>query len=238
VALATVQDVYDRVTRLFGDEAGIQLTTNDIFLWINDALEEIGNQNTNMPPETATAYVDIPAADASGYVLPQSLTGDALWTSILQVSVRRSGGSDSYYPLRYLSRLEFSELYPGADAPVAGSDYSPGDPFYYTVSELRDRIKIYPESSLTITDGLKIVYTPVASAVSDLSDVLPVPPRFRQAILDFVRYRAYEQDEDWSAADRMLTMFNTKVQRSIDHETAVNNGVYPRINSVGDEIYG
>lgn len=237
MALLTAQDIYSRVTRLFGDEAGIQLTPNDVILWINDALEEIGNQNSNMPPATVQAFVNIPSADATGYSLPASVDGDPLWNSIIQVAIKRDAGSSSYYPLRYLSRLEFSQLAPGADAPVAGSDYSPGDPYFYTVSDLRDRIKIYPESSLTIANGLRIIYAPVASSVSALEDTIPTPPRFRQAVLDFVCYRAYEQDEDWAAADRKLSQFNTKIRQSLDHEVVVNNGVYPRINSVEDELY-
>lgn len=232
MALSTVDDIYKRVTRLFGDEAGIQLTEEDILNWINDGMEEIHNKVPSLPAQSSY-LADLPSADAQGYKLPVDGSGSQIWLNIQEVAVKRNVGDASYYPVRYITRQEMAEYAPGWD----GDDYSAGIPVYYVLSDDRDYLRLFPESDVTISDGLRILYTPTSPSVSALADTLPIHSRFRQAVMDFVMFRAYEQDEDWAASDRKLQSFNMAVSAHFDKAGWADESTYPSIRATAEDYY-
>ena len=62
-----VGDVLTRVRRTFGDEAGIQITQDDVIRWINDAQREAVMQNEGLLQKVG--YV-ASTADTQEYTLP------------------------------------------------------------------------------------------------------------------------------------------------------------------------
>lgn len=232
MALSTVDDIYKRVTRLFGDEAGIQLTETDVLNWINDGLEEVHNKIPGLQAQAAY-LADLPSAVPQGYLLPVDGGGNPVWLNIQEVAVKRSVGESSYYPVRYITRQEMAEYAPGWD----GDDYSTGIPVYYVLSDDNRYIRLFPESDVTLTDGLRILYTPVSSDVSSLTETIPIHNRFRQSLLDFVMFRAYEQDEDWAASDRKLQSFNMAVSAHLASSSWANESSYPSIRATAEDYY-
>jgi hypothetical protein len=52
-----VTDIAVRVKRTFGDEAGVQIVDDDIIRWINEAQEEITNDNQGLLEATGVANI-------------------------------------------------------------------------------------------------------------------------------------------------------------------------------------
>lgn len=221
-AILQVSDVLSRVRRLFGDADAVQIADTDVINWCNDAQDEIFDQLDDYA--WTEAVMNTVASYDNSYSLPTN------YYKILSVAVKTQASSTSYYQLKKLS-LEEANLYaPG----YRGSDWPQGTPQYWTDGPL-NTIRLFPAPDTAITNGLRITYMSGPAALSSVNDVLSVPAYLRNAVVDYVMARCYEQDEDWNSADRKMQAFQDAVrERAERHKEA---GVYPHILvSVDDYI--
>lgn len=233
--LRTIQDIYDRVVRLFGDEAGIQITSDDVVMWTLDGMSCIAAELEDAKPFQWSADIDIVAGTRAYQILGLAGFDFKSHEHLLQVGIVQEAGG-SFYRLKFMTLKEMDELIPG----WSGNDLSRGEPLYWSYyNDQLNNIVLYPTPDTSITDGLRIAFTLdrtlgdesifVASLAMEIHKF--VPQYLTQALLDFVLYRCYEQDEDWQAADRKYAMYESKVRAAYGKEAWIDRSEYPHIHT-------
>src|SRR5215813_3046774 len=95
-----VSDVVIRVRRIFGDEAAVQVTDDDIIRWINDGQIEVVKHNEGALQKSD--LVDL-VANQSTYAMPADLL-------IVRALRFKYTSMQSFSRLKYKSLQEFDEL--------------------------------------------------------------------------------------------------------------------------------
>lgn len=216
-----VADVVLRVKRIFGDEAGVQITDQDIIRWINDGQEEVAVGNEGLLETTSQADIVLGQMD---YDTPSDM-------SVLR-GLKYKG-----YRLKYMSMAEFNEYIDGYRAESGVSPYGPGIPEIFTVWDLK--ITVFPKPNQSVTNGLTIDYIKHPASVATLADALGLPVQYHKAIVDYCLQQAYELDEDIQKAQMKKSEFDEKMMKLNDRNKWISQEYYPRITTLPeDENYG
>lgn len=170
----TVQDVINNVTRVFGDEAGVQLSNNDIIRWINEAQREINRQNAVLQ-QVATTTLNAGQAE---YTL-SGITPPIYEINSLLINGRRIGNIS-------VSQAEESISLADPESEETGAPQ-----FWY---EWANTITFWPVPSTAGT--IKIRYTAVPTDVASDGDTLTLPDEYFMDIINYVLKMAYEMDEN------------------------------------------
>lgn len=215
-----VQDVVNRVQRTFGDDAGTQVTTDDILRWINDAQLQISVDNEELLETVATA--DIVAGQAD-YSVPTNMN---ILRSLMYNNFR----------IRGLSFSEFNEFIDGFKAPVSQGGYGNAKPEVFMI--YGGTITLFPTPDVSITGGLRIYYSKHPVSVGTLADGLGVPDRYHNSVVEYCMKMAYEQDENLEMAAYKKGEFASQVQKLKDQEKWTSREYYPKITILPeDDLY-
>lgn len=216
-----VQDVVIRVKRTFGDEAGVQISDDDIIRWINDAQEQIVLDNPGLMEATAQTNA---IQDQAEYDVPQDF-------NILR-SLKYNG-----YRLKPMSFAEFNEYIDGYSANPGVSPYGPGIPEVFMV--WNNKITLFPKPQENLTDGITIYYIKHPPPVATLADDLSVPLQYHNAVVKYCLKQAYELDEDYQKAQLVKGEYDSDMMKLNDRNKWTAQEYYPRITVLPeDENYG
>ena len=204
----TAGDVVNYVTRQFGDESGVQITSGDIFRWINQGQMEINSKNLVLRSVSTTPVV----AGIDTYATPDDcmrVTAVKHDTSLLPYI-----GFDQY-------QLKYQGVIP-SDVPLTWTQYggsiilvpAPNDP------------------TLNIT----IYYIPETTSVTAGGDSLSLPDRYYDRLCEYVMSKAYELDEDWNAHQVQRGLFEAGLTNLSNEETNTQ-GPYPVIVDYSYDSY-
>lgn len=205
-----VSDVITRVQRQFGDEASVQINSDDVIRYINDAAKEIAVQN-DLGAAVATQSS---VANQNLYTLPS----DALAIRTI------------YYDnlkLDFYERTEY-DAYVNANDP---NETAVGTPSLYT-RHVND-ILLYPKPESV--KNIKIWYFQRPVEVTTTADQLPFPVEYHLRIVEYCLQQAYQTDEDWDAADRMAGQFNDGMTRLKQLENTSDEEFYPVITVLPED---
>jgi hypothetical protein len=208
-------EIGNRVKKIFGDEAGIQITDSDIIGWMNSAQEDIANDNQSLMEATGVADI---IAGQQDYSLPADF-------SMLR-SLQYNG-----FHLNRLSFNEFNEYLDGfrkANPPIFGN----GIPDSYMV--WNNTITMFPTPSTSITAGLTIYYIRHPTTITSYSDSLSVPAQYHKAIVDYCLQQAYELDEDSQKASIKKADFDQRVMK-MNGRNEEDQEFYPTITTMPDD---
>jgi hypothetical protein len=171
----TVNDVYNQVKRVFGDESGVQLTNDDIARWINEAQVDIASQNQVLQ---AVATMNLVAGQPT-YSL-SSVTPPIDSIASILLDGRRVG----YIPV---SQAEESiSLSDPADLEIGAPQ------FWY---EWAGEITFWPKPGKTYVMTIRYTAKPT-NVTTTGTDVLSVPDECFTDVCNYVLMRAYEMDEN------------------------------------------
>lgn len=216
-----VGDIITRVRRTFGDEAGVQLTDDDIIRWINDAQEHIVLRNEGLMEATAVA---------------NTVQGTSDYPTPVDMSVLRSLQYQGYR-LQGYSQNDFDNYISGYNAPGSLNGYGQGIPICYKI--WNDIITLFPTPSESVTSGLTIFYIKHPTPVALSTDTPSVPLEYHNALVDFCLQQAYELDEDPQKVSLKEGQFEKKVMQLNDRNKWTHQDVYPSITTLpGDEGFG
>lgn len=215
-----VQDVVTRVRRVFGDEAAVQVSNDDIIRWINDAQIEIVKKNDAALQKSN--LIDL-VANQSTYALPADL---------LIIRSLRYKYTDmlSFVSLKYRSMQQFDDVIDGWD----GSLYGTGSPYLFTMDE--GRAILFPTPDRSVTNGLKVRYNQQPTAVANLGDSLALPIIYHHTIFTFCMWQASLLDEDHEPAVMYRGDFETDVQTLVNRENREATDTYPRITTLAEDL--
>lgn len=212
-------DIANRVKRQFGDQAGIQITDTDIIRWINDAQEDIANDNQGLLEATGVADI---VSGQQDYSLPADF-------SMLR-SLQYNG-----VHLQKLSFNEFNEYIDGfkkTNPPLYGN----GIPDSFMV--WNNTVTMFPTPNQSIVGGLTIYYIRHPTQIASFSDAITVPVQYHSAIVDFVLQKAYELDEDMQKANVKKGEFDQRVMK-MNGRNEETQEYYPTITTLPeDENFG
>lgn len=205
-----VSDVVTRVQRQFGDEASVQINSDDVIRYINDAAKEIAVQN------------DLGAAVAN----MSSVANQNLYTLPADALALRSVYYDNL-KLDFYERTEY-DAYVNTNDP---NETAVGTPILYT-RHVND-ILLYPKPESVKT--IKLWYFQRPIEVTATTDSLPFPVEYHLRIVEYCLQQAYQTDEDWDAADRMQSQFSDGMTRLKQLESSSDEEFYPVITVLPED---
>lgn len=203
----TVQDVINNVTRVFGDEAGVQLSNNDIIRWINEAQREINRQNAVLQ-QTATTTLNAGQADYS----LASISPPIYEINSLLINGRRIGNIS-------VSQAEESISLADPESEETGAPQ-----FWY---EWANTITFWPVPSTAGT--IKIRYTAIPTDIAADNDTLTIPDEYFMDIINYVLKMAYEMDENPEMMQAKSVEFNQSLAERGEQFRNAEHMTYPKI---------
>lgn len=201
----TVSDVMRAVKRVFGDESGVQLEDADIFMWINDAQEEIVNRNKILKGTATVMSVD----GQGGYTFPSD--------RIHQIESLHYDGSR-------LQNIPFAQAENDIIA-KQGSLSDKGSPELWYEWGGKFTFWPVPDSPKPIV----IYYTLRPERVESSTDLLSVPDKYYQNVVTYVLRSAYEMDEDWQASQAKQQQFDASLGDLAEEERTSQHMTYSTI---------
>lgn len=209
-----VQDVITRVRRVFGDEAAVQVTNEDIIRWVNDAQIEVVKHNDAALQKTA--FMNLVATQAS-YTLPADLL-------ILRSLRYRYADKPNFFNIRYKNMQQFDEVIDGWD----GSNTTlTSTPMYFTQYE--GQVVLFPAPDQSMTNGLKVLYNQKPADVAIPADNLSLPIIYHNTIFKYCMWQASLLDEDHEPAMMYKSDFQNDMDMLINTETQDPVAVYSTI---------
>lgn len=209
----TVLGVKTRVKRKFGDEAGVQLTDDDILRFINDAQRRIVSRNDSLLEKTATANSVVGQQE---YTLPTDLL------KFKSMSYKGSTGT-SYQQMQGYTLNELNLYVSDWDASTVNS----GIPVVYAIHA--GKFVVYPIPNEAVTAAFKIYYCRKPTDMILDADTLDLPELYHDTVVDLVLQDAYEMDEDWPAASAKSAQTNQNIDRLKDSDEWTKRDTYPVI---------
>jgi hypothetical protein len=208
-----VSDIVTRVRRIFGDDAAVQVTNDDIIRWINDGQIEVVKHNEGALQNTSTINL---VANQSSY----ALTSDIL---ILRSLRYKYSDMTSYRALAYKSMQQFDESIDGWD----GTLYPAGYPVFFT--QYNGVVTLFPTPDRAATGGLKVLFNAKPTDVVTIGDALSLPLIYHNTLLKYCLWQASLLDEDLDPAVMYQQGFTNDMTLLKTRETTEAVAAYPMI---------
>lgn len=216
-----VNTIVSRAQVILQDTTGIRWPTTELIDWINDAQREI----VLFKPDAGATTAVIPLAVGTKQDIPAG--GNRLLRVIRNMSAL-SGGLGRR-AIRIVEREILDAQVPDWHNPaVTGDAAHAATVKHYCYDEQNPRsFYVYPGANTT-SAWIEIVYSADPAAVTAGQNI-SIPDVFANAILDYVLYRAYSKDADYTAHSQRAAahfgMFMTSVtgKSQIDNSTSPNN---------------
>lgn len=202
----TVQDVYDYVKRVFGDEAGVQLSDADIVRWINEAQREIAHETGCLQTTATTSII----ADQADYTVG-SITPVIYEISSVLIDGRRIINMP-------VSQAEESISLADPEESETGSPQ-----FWY---EWANTLTFWPVPNKPGTLTIRYVAEPTNVTVNG-TDVLSLPDEYFQDVIAFVLKQAYEMDENPEMMQLKAAEYESSLAERGERSSNAQNMTYP-----------
>ena len=210
-------DLATEVEAKFGDAGNSQITRVMILAWINNGVREIVAKN-NFLKGSAQANIVV------GQNVLQFGTAFPAARIIAFHSMTLSGK-----PLKIVPFAEWETLV-GLD--VAANQAS-GTPRFAT--EFGGALTLWPVPDTNIVNGLTIYFSAFPAPMLLLTELMPVPDRFYNALNDYVLAQALELDENFEAAGVKMQQHTQGVQQQFEKDHASPTAFYPTMVADPDD---
>lgn len=203
----TVQSIVDRVQIQLQDTTGIRWPEDELVMWLNDSQREI----VLYKPDAGAMNDVVALVQGTRQDIP------AVGNRLLRV-VRNMGTDDLSAPgraVRIVSREILDAQYPewhNATESAKHPETTHGSVIKHYCYDEQDPRHFYVFPGIAGSAWLEIVYShnpdPVSLSSATGSTNLTIPDIFANAVVDYVMYRAYMKDAEYSANnDRAQTHF-------------------------------
>ncbi len=224
VVQVTGEQIGKRVKRQFGDESGVQVTDDDVMMWLNDALREAAIQNTgiNLKRKFVASVEGINIISVPEHAGIQSV--------LFQPT---EGGE--YVPLEYVAANQLNLLYPNWNSGYNYPHHATGTPAVYS-SDATGKIIIFPAPQVTNGAGFSVLYNAFFTDVEDLTTQMGISPRYYQYLVEYCLMKAYEMDENWEAADRKASFIQSTLNTLSSDDGNLHQSSYPVISTLPEDM--
>lgn len=205
----TLGDVKRAVRRSFGDESSVQINDQDLINWANEAQTEIVSKNHNLKAVGTTVSV----AGQSDYEFPDQQIDQV--EALMYDNVR-------------IQNIEMPTALEDVVSLDPQNEDDTGVPRVWW--EWGGKFTLYPtpDEPKTIT----LYYTKYPDELVTDAQLLSVPNKYFNAVVNYCIWHAYEQDEDWYAARTKEGHFHQALESQAEEERETENLVYPIIQDV------
>lgn len=194
------------VKRIFGDESGVQLDNADIQRWANAAQQEIVTNNKALKAKAVTPSV----VGQSVYTFPD--------VKIQQIE-------SLHYDNVPVPNVPFAE----AEQYVISSDPTQtqtGTPQLWY--EWDGEFTFWPKPDAV--KNITLYFTAYPDELTGIStQLLSVPDKFYNAVVDYVLMKCYEMDEDMPASQMAEQRFRAAIENQMEDERQAVHMLYPVI---------
>lgn len=205
----TVQDVLQYVKRVFGDEAGVQLSNQDIVRWLNEAQRDLAIENAALQSVATTPLI----VDQATY----SLSG---------ITPRINDVASLLIDGRRIGNIPVSQ----AEESISLTDpegYEVGAPqFWY---EWADQIIFWPKPSQPGTITIRYTAEPADLSTGNPAAFLSLDDEYFPDIINYVLKQAYEMDENPEMMQAKATEYTQRVAERGEKGTNAQNMTYDTI---------
>ena len=214
-----VSEIATRVKRQFGDEAGAQITDQDIIRWCNDAQTDIAINNDLLQVSAYTATT----AGTQKYTVPSNL--------LILRSVKWQG-----VKLQMVSMEEADAL------TLSTSPTSPaGVPTTYW--QFARQIYLWPVPAANGTSDLVLYYTRQPVVITATTDTPELPLQYHNRLVEYCIAQAAELDDNLQQYAMKMSQFKQNIDNLKDNATWEQHDVYPSITTSlrdygGDSLLG
>ena len=186
-----VADIAEYVKRQFGDEAGVQITDQDILRWVNAAQRELNARNEILRGVGST--------DLTAGVTEYDISSiDMLKIHSLYVNGK---------PIEHRS-FQAAEEYIISQDP---NRVSTGEPRVWW--KWGNTLGFWPKPDASVTDGIKIYFISAPNNIDDINGTLEIPDDYYNRVIEYVMAQAYELDEDSDSSRVKLDQFSDGLSR-------------------------
>lgn len=194
----TGQQLADQVTQKFGDIGMVQVSTAMLLTWVNNGQREIASSTPFVEDSAATAIV----AGQAPYDLATLFASKRI-QSINSITVNG-------VPIEIVPFSRYQKFVPNgppgsANAPVNGV------PTMGTI--WGSVLSLYPIPTATIANNIVVYFHSFPADIAMLGNPLTVPDRFFNALVEYVYAQALMMDENFAAAEQMLTHHGSSLAR-------------------------
>lgn len=208
-----VSDVATYVKRQFGDESGVQITDDDVIRWINSGQAEIANANGLLQASANKTLV----VGTNNYALGVDMPIESI-RSLHVANIK----------LQYMNFNDY-EKYVTDEDPTGTRT---GKPEVW--SEWGGQVLLYPvpDSAYAMT----VYYRAAPALVATVNDLLSLPDKYLQRIIDYVMAQAFELDENFNAHEAKLDRLDSKLVSMSGDEDKGSTDTYHKITIMEDDL--
>jgi hypothetical protein len=210
----TFATLFSEISRVFGDESGVQLSQSDVARWGSAAQMEIVSSNKALKAKSTTPSV----AGQAAYTFPGF--------NIQQIEA-----------LHYNNVLIQNVPFASAEEVIISADpnyVQQGTPQIWYEWDGEFTLWPAPDSVGVIT----LYYTEYPTDLTgDVAQLLSVPDKFYNAVVDYVLSKAYEMDEDYQSSQMAEQRFRAALESQMEDERLAQNMTYPIIQDVVSRSY-
>lgn len=212
-----LQEVQIRVKRSFGDEAGAQITDEDIARWATDAQLDV--VKTTKCNQTVTALNLVERVNE--YTIPSSIT-------ISQVAVNGIA-------LRSISSNELHQRFPDR----AANGLTEGTPEYFTARSgpAGTVVTLYPWPDHASLDAyMQVTHNTRPPPVESPSDAFSIPEEYMDIVVAACLEKAYELDGQLMAAQSKSTQITNKMNEARADTREPLDDSYPAVRCLPGDL--
>lgn len=205
----TGQAIISKVQIVLQDTTGIRWPdTTELLGWLNDAQREV----SLMRPDTSIVTANFSCVSGTRQTLP------AAASALVDIPRNASGNAIRKVPREILD----------AQRPAWHLESS-GAAKHYTY-DLRTPREFYVYPPASGGEQITIRYQAAAAALNSLSDTISVDDSYANALIDYVLWRAYSKDAEYTANQERATASRAAFERTMALKTASDTQAAPTDN--------
>ena len=178
MAAIIVSDVIERAQVILQDTTGTRWSEKELLEWLNDAQLAVVNRR----PDTYVQNEAFNCIAGTRQTIPP--------TGLKLIRVLRNGTVGS--PIRYIDMRILDDQVPDWHVEVGTSDVK-----HFTADTL-DPKTFYLYPAPVVGHAIQIVYSSAPATITAVSDTITLDDSYLNPILDFMLYRAYSKDANYT----------------------------------------
>jgi hypothetical protein len=200
-----VSEIQTQVKNIFGDTAQAQITDAMILDWINNGQMDICRKSECLEaPYTANLV-----AGTDQYAYPADFIKEQrLMVNGIKMVRLTLSSIDMLFPDRLSAPMQSSTLY------------------YF---HWQRKFNLYPVPPASVTGGLVVWYVRYAATLTAPGNTPEIPTMFHEDLVRFCLWHAWEQDQEWGAAQQAKQDYDTRLLKTIYDSQVEESESYPAV---------
>lgn len=192
MATITAQSIVDKAGVVLQDTTNTRWPESELLGWLNDGQREVVLMKPDAYPQTE----DVTLVEGTKQSIPAA--------GLQLIDVVRNNGT-SKRAVRYIDRSILDEQLPSWHSSTADAEVQ-----HFTFDERNPKqFYVYPPQPSSGFGTLEIVYSKAPTNIL-ITDTITIDDVYANALLDYILYRAYSKDADYTAnAQRAVNAYNS-----------------------------